>query len=183
MSSLINTQLDVRADPTVSRNSLLPKAPRNTHSHGKSQSDPSFGGATKKEARDKVTFKNKRQIPTTEDKNRKKFKRRRKTTKTRAGGSVGWFSAWFLKSCFFPFHLPAETGAHRKGFSFPQDLQVCAEVQPQNSLAAPTASTNPRATNELIQRIPPSPCVTELFLPCFLGIAPAIKEAFFYTCS
>lgn len=63
----------------------FPKTPRNPHSHRKSQADPFFGGATKKEARDKVTFKNKREISTTEDTNKRKFKRRKKVLKQGLG--------------------------------------------------------------------------------------------------
>lgn len=58
-----------RQIPPFTRSALLPKAPRNPRSHGKSQLEPSFGGATEEEARDKVTFKNKRQIATTEGRN------------------------------------------------------------------------------------------------------------------
>lgn len=73
----------------------------------------------------------------------------------------------------------AQAEAHR-GFFFPQVLQMCTELQPQDSRAAPTANTNPGATKELIQGILPSPFVTEFFLPYFMGMAPTLREDSLY---
>lgn len=76
-----------------------------------------------------------------------------KLLKTGVGGSVGWFSAWFLESCFYPFQ--ACRSRSTQGVFFPSGSPgVC-----RGAASEFICSTHCpyKTTKELIQGIPPPP--------------------------
>lgn len=140
------TQLHVTADPAASRNTL---DSRLDSQESQKPTFPweititsflwrSYRERIKKQSHPK---KIKSKSPRLKTKIKGNLRGEGKLLKTGVGRSVGWFSAWFSASCFFPFR--ACRSRSTQGIFLPSVLQVCAEVQPQNSFAAPTAHTKP----------------------------------------